>query len=326
MLKPKALLLVVVCLFLLTFQPVLAAPSPAPSAYDLIAAVNAYRAENNMPPYYIDPLLMIAAQGQADYLASQHPNVGDGHVGPGGTDADARAAAVGYPYVPGLDINENWGMLHEGMTLDTLIHQAWGDEAHTHTMLHWRGQHVGAGAATVDGVTYYILDVAAFWGDGGLTQQPTSSGYTEYVDGTPFALSQYIAPVQLATPQPDGKLIHQVMSGQSLWAIAIAYGVKIADIRSLNGLPEDASIYIGQKLLIKVVDTPLPTIEHASSAPAQTPKTTPRTTANATPVKSEHRADPEGNRVSDEPLFIPILIFSVVAVGILLILFGWRNE
>jgi uncharacterized protein YkwD len=71
-----------------------AVPAHTLTSYDVIAAVNALRASYGLPPYAVDNLLMLAAQGQADYLASIAPNIGNGHVGPGGTDADARALAV----------------------------------------------------------------------------------------------------------------------------------------------------------------------------------------------------------------------------------------
>jgi len=83
-----------------------AVPEQALAPYDVVSSVNSLRASYGLPPHAVDGLLMLAAQGQADYLASIASNVGDGHVGFGGTDADARALAVGYPYVEGLDINE----------------------------------------------------------------------------------------------------------------------------------------------------------------------------------------------------------------------------
>ena len=64
---------------------------------------------------------MLTAQGQADYLASITPNVGNGHVGSGGTDADARALSVGYPYIKDFDINENWVGIPLGMSVESLI-------------------------------------------------------------------------------------------------------------------------------------------------------------------------------------------------------------
>ena len=143
-------------LFLLTFpiSAVVGAPQKAPSAYDVIAAVNNLRASYGLPAYDVDPILMMAAQTQADYLAST-PNFGSGHVGPGGTDADARAIALGFPYVQGLDINENWGMLQEGEPIETLIFGSWGDALHMHTMLHDRGQLMGVGVAVTDEVALH---------------------------------------------------------------------------------------------------------------------------------------------------------------------------
>jgi len=117
-----------------------AVPVHSITSYDVIAAVNALRANHGLPPYDVDNLLMLAAQEQADYLASIAPNVGNGHVGPGGTDADARALAVGYPYIEGLYINENWAGIPLGMSVESLIATGWSDDVHMHTMLHERGQ------------------------------------------------------------------------------------------------------------------------------------------------------------------------------------------
>ena len=148
-----------------------AVPAHTLTSYDVIAAVNALRASYGLPPYAVDNLLMLAAQGQADYLASIAPNIGNGHVGPGGTDADARALVVGYPYVEGLDINENWAGIPLEMSIESLIATGWSDEAHMHTMLHEHGQHIGAGVAVSGSTAYIVVDVAAYWGDAGLTKQ-----------------------------------------------------------------------------------------------------------------------------------------------------------
>ena len=265
MLKKLLPALFAIVLFPIRFTPVSAAPQTAPSPYEVIAAVNALRASYGLPSYLIDPILMIAAQGQADYLAST-PNFGSGHVGPGGTDADVRAHALGYPEVPGLDINENWCAISEGDSLDTLIYQCWGDDAHMHTMLHERGQQAGCGVSVSGDRIYVILDVAAFWGDAGLTAQPTSSAYGGTAAGD-YVVSQYIAPVIKATSAPDGSIMHNVMSGQSLWMIAQHYGVDIEQLKQLNNLGSTDMIYIGQKILIQPTSsatatiTALPTIQ-----------------------------------------------------------------
>jgi len=125
-----------------------------------------------MAPYLVDSLLMLAAQGQADYLASMSSSGAmDGHTGAGGTDADQRAINIGFPYVEGLDINENWASLPMNATVEQLLYQVWGDATHMHTMLHPRGQRAGAGVAVSGERVVVVLDVAAYWGDGGLTSR-----------------------------------------------------------------------------------------------------------------------------------------------------------
>jgi LysM repeat protein len=67
-------------------------------------------------------------------------------------------------------------------------------------------------------------------------------------------------PLLTATPNPDGSVVHEVQPGQALWSIAIAYGVTLQDLYSLNGLSEGAVIRPGDKLVIIAAQpTPTPT-------------------------------------------------------------------
>jgi LysM repeat protein len=64
-----------------------------------------------------------------------------------------------------------------------------------------------------------------------------------------------------STPDPDGKIIHEVQSHQTLSRISQAYDVPIDRILSLNGIKVDWPLQIGQKLLIhpgNVTPTPTP--------------------------------------------------------------------
>ncbi len=307
-------------------KPVHAAPLQVPTAYELIDAVNAYRVANGLTPYAIDSLLMISAQTHAEYLASQSDSL-SGHVGAGGTDADARAAAVGYPQVPGLDINENWASLPISADLDTLLFEVWGDSQHTHTMLHQMGQHVGAGVAVAGDTVIYVLDVAAFWGDAGLTVQPTSDAYPGVSSGNSsgVSISQYMAPVEIAEPDKEGRVIHTVLQGQTLWSIATTYGVKIDQICQLNGLTSESLIYAGEKLLIKMIPTP-------SLVPTTTigvfPENQSLLLLTLTPTVPLH-ASPQPDRgdqqlVSDQ--WVVIGIIAVAILGFALIFLGQRSS
>ena len=313
----KILISALLALFLLSFplSAALGAPQPAPSGYDVIAAVNALRASYGLASYDIDPILMMAAQTQADYLAST-PNFGSGHIGPGGTDADARAIALGFPYVQGLDINENWGILREGEPIESLILSGWSDALHMHTMLHDRGQLVGAGVAVSGEVAYVILDVAAYWGDAGLTAQPTTLAYGANA-GTQYAVSQYIAPVLTALPGSDGSIWHRVMSGQSLWMIAHHYNVEVERLRGINNMGESDTIYIGQKILVQLPQTPTPTSFATEAAPSTTeaPRITVRPTLRQF-TSTAKSIDPIPTR-NDTGWFL--LFFSLLGAGIILV-------
>jgi LysM repeat protein/uncharacterized protein YkwD len=66
--------------------------------------------------------------------------------------------------------------------------------------------------------------------------------------------------IQVSTPDPDGKIVHEVQSHQTLSTISQAYKVQIETILNLNGIQIDWPLSIGQKLLIYPGNiTPSPT-------------------------------------------------------------------
>ena len=64
-------------------------------------------------------------------------------------------------------------------------------------------------------------------------------------------LNPLVSTIFPSTPASDGSVIHKVRPGETLWLIAITYGVKIDEILELNNLPKDSPIYPGQQLVIK---------------------------------------------------------------------------
>jgi LysM repeat protein len=48
---------------------------------------------------------------------------------------------------------------------------------------------------------------------------------------------------------------HRVRAGESLYGISRRYGVTIEELRRLNKLPQEATIYPDQKLLIRQGDS-----------------------------------------------------------------------
>ncbi len=245
--------------------------SPEMSAGDVIDAVNALRAAHGLPAYTVNSILMGTAQGQADYMASTGTIT---HTGPGGVSVTQRLLAAGYPLAGDLSLG---GFRSEnivgspGMTPQQAVDAWTGDAPHLNTMLSPDLQEIGAGVAVADGVNYYVIDCARPLGAGDLAV------YTPGAEAQFSGGEDIIVPVAMSTPDAQGNLYHEVKSGQTLWSIAIAYGVKINDIRRLNNLdPNSTVIQLGAKLLIKKVGTATPaptataTLEAATSTPQPT--------------------------------------------------------
>ena len=241
--------------------------------YAVIEAVNALRASQGLPPYAVNATLMSLAQAQADYMASSGRV---SHTGPDGSRPYQRALAAGYPLagqIPPGFYSEN--IIGTGGDLSPQgAVQIWtGDAPHMNTMTSPNLQEIGAGVAVRDGTTYYVIDAA----------RPTGSGlpqaYTPGAAESAFNLAnEIIVPVTKSTPNAQGEIIHEVQSGQSLWQIAIEYGVKIDQIRAANQLPTEYLINPGDTLLIMTVGTPTPEPATATMEALPTPAFKPSST------------------------------------------------
>ncbi|MCE1253358.1 MAG: LysM peptidoglycan-binding domain-containing protein [Anaerolineae bacterium] len=227
---------------------------PAPHAvdgYEIIAAVNAFRANYGLAPYEIDGSLMSIAQSQSDYQASINTNT---HTRPDGSGAEIVSSeniATGLP----------------GQSVESIIHAQWlKDYPHTITLIGFTTGRAGAAVATgSDGILYYTLDVINTGGP--LTNLTADSvvNVTPAGNGTPasysVATSLPIGKLYTSTPASDGSVIHTVQYGQTLWGIANAYGISLTDLYTINRInPTQVVISIGQKLLIHPSSTPAPTV------------------------------------------------------------------
>ena len=245
--------------------------SAAPSPYDVIAAVNELRAGKGLPALEIDGSLMAAAQGQSDYLGSTYgtnfPSWDQGHTGAGGTTARDRAVAAGYPLAAGMNVVENWAGGNNSTPLFDVIYDYWADDAHMSTMITADGVAVGAGVTEGDGYVYYILNVAVRYGSGGSS---SGGGVASTIPTT--AVTAQVAPVRVATPNAEGRIIHVVKDLESLWGIAVAYETTIDQIKAVNGLKNDM-IFTGQELVIQAgyTPTPSPTATVTPRPPTRTP-------------------------------------------------------
>jgi LysM repeat protein len=333
--KTKNLILFAFLLgILFVVRPVHSAPlATSPNA--LIAAVNAVRAANGLHALTANSILMSVAQGHANYMAATG-NVS--HYGADGSRPFQRSLAAGYPVAGDLTQGgfhaEN--ILSGSMDASGAV-AAWLTSApHTNTMLSPNFLDVGAGVANVGGRYYYVL-VASRQSGGAVAYTPPVSSSGAPV-GAP-GVNEYIIPVTRSTPEANGAIIHEVQSGQSFWAIAIAYETTIAEIMRLNGLSQNATLYPGNKLMIRPAqaDSPppptatpdfiLPPIDSPALAlePVFTPLSPPTPIPAAAQIATE---TPEPAAAFDaNSAWIPAVIVALsVLVAVLAMAFSGRRE
>ncbi len=293
MLQKITLTFMIGCMLILAWLPAQAASGvSAPSAWDLLAAVNSLRAANGLPAYQADGALMAAAQGHSEYQAS----IGTwSHQGAGGSYEWDRAAAAGYGGGASIHCDEAVAIAGTAMGVDYVVNTLWADYDHrVLVLLNASYLHAGAGAVEKDGMVYYTLD-ACYTGAGAGNNNTTASKAPANTVQQPTATREVIESVVTSTPMPDGSVIHEVQPGQALWSIAIAYGIKIADIAALNKLDaNNPVVFIGDKLVVRGTSTvTLTPTETSTLVPVTRTPTRTRTprltlpTRTVTPLPSE---------------------------------------
>ena len=266
MTTPKGVRIPLILLGVLLFLGVSAIPvegrtPSAASPQDLIAAVNHLRQVNGLPAYQVNQALMQAAQAQADWQAANNTVT---HTGEGGTRPKDRAAAAGYA---GQFVSENIAGGND-MTVDDAVSLWQEDDLHLNTMLGPNYQDVGAGVATSGETVYYVL--LAGYGSGEGSQAPSVTPVPSETGGESVPPAGAIV---TSTPNPDGSVVHIVQPGDTLWGIAVAYKVSIAQLMNQNGLSANVVLYPGERLIIHRAGelTPVPTDTPAPPTPTPTP-------------------------------------------------------
>jgi LysM repeat protein len=216
-------------------------PSSQVSAYELIIAMNTLRVSYGLPALVEDPIVNAVAQSTAATMAANNMSW---HIG----DVRGRIAAAGYGGGGTVWATENFAVSSGGMGIDEIM-AVWADPDHMRPAVNAAYCHVGAGVATVNGKTYYILQAAYVSGQ--------ECGSVSYTGGTfqPGSVSQLIVPVKVATPDADGRVYHVVQAGQSFWSIAITYQITIQDLETWNNLSRNTPLQSGQRLYIPGKET-----------------------------------------------------------------------
>lgn len=232
-----------------------AVPRPAAQSPDeVIAAVNALRAQNGLGALSPDPILMQVAQAHAEYMAATGQVT---HYSADGSRPYQRALAAGFPIAGDLSLG---GFFAEnitagsGMTPQQAVESWQGDAPHLNTMLSSSLSHAGAGVAFSGGMVYYVLDTALYSSYPVSITQP--SGSTPLPGQTPASTGDALAwvpaaPLAVSTPAADGSIRHIVQSGETLWTIAAVYGLSVDALVAINALQPDQFIHEGDELLIQ---------------------------------------------------------------------------
>ncbi len=130
-----------------------------------------------------------------------------------------------------------------------------------------------------------------------------------------------LAPDEVPPPTATPILHHSVRSGQTLWEIAITYGLSLDELLVLNNLEQDAILQPGDQLLIRVAATPptptLPppaTVIPVTSPPEPTPAAVSTAVSNETPSPATPTPSLPETAVSTTPESEPPTIFRFAAV------------
>ena len=218
------------------------------TATEVMAAVNELRRNKGLQPYSVDPGITAYAQEHSEYQARTDTST---HLHSDGLNSLAHGYVEN---VAGGDVGY--------LDVQSVVYKIWADPVHMKTMVGYESGSAGIGVASNATTTFVTLNVRP-GGDAGPSTSPGGTPGSNDVY-TPIAL----VPLRTATMKPSGAVIHEVGYGQSLWAIAVAYGVPAARIRELNGMaPDDSAIWAGQWLLIMPAGLVTPTLPPTEAAP-----------------------------------------------------------
>lgn len=283
---------------------------------DLIALVNGIRTAYGLPALHVNSILMGTAQWTADEMV--RTGIRDHLSYNGYPQPEDRMAAAGYGGGNAVYGTENWaGGYTSYITIGT-IQEYWSDYWHMLPMTDANYIDIGAGVSVgSDGFAIYIVHAAYYAGGVPYDTPIPGENTTEPI--------QYVEPVVTATPNEDGTIIHRVEYGQTLFSIALSYGVSIDELKTLNNL-SDNTIYVGQDLIIRIA--PTATITPSATAtrkyPTRTPTSSQRTpTATRLLLKSTPTPEPEisGSMPRIDRQWVGLGLLLVSAIGFFVVVF-----
>jgi hypothetical protein len=125
-----------------------------------------------------------------------------------------------------------------------------------------------------------------------------------------------------ATPFPAGAITHAIQMGDTLFGVALKYGVRITDVLQLNHITTSTELFVGQPLVVQIVPptlTPLPSPTALETiAPTPVPTITPMPIATATAVLIPTPL----TAVAVPPRSLPVMAMVLIVTGVLIISLG----
>ena len=136
------------------------------------------------------------------------------------------------------------------------------------------------------------------------TAQPTTAGQPQ-----PQPQPQATTPPVVIQPDATGAIVHTVVAGDTLFALAFQYDVPLDNIYALNGLDSQSILSIGQKIIIKAgAGTTVPAQPTAAPQSTTQPEagTTPETPTEGTPAQP-----------AEQPTAVPTVVAAASSAGTL---------
>jgi sortase A len=120
----------------------------------------------------------------------------------------------------------------------------------------------------------------------------------------------------------SGQVTHVVVAGDSLWSIAMQYGVSVEALLAANGLSREALLRPGDELVIPVPGEAIPTpTPDPMAATADTPPPTPTGVPPNPPPGPTAETPPERSGTPPTRLVIPAINLDSPVVPV-----GWKTE
>lgn len=264
--------------------------SPPITSDQLVETINHARLIRGLNELIPDSILMSSAQATVKVMAGQAMTARVAGI-------RERVMAAGYGNGDIAWADESVLIFEPGIHWQETL-QAWIDDTRNVPVNNPDYRHIGIGTATSNhGRVYFVIQVA-YTSEG--NYQPNQSTPAE--DFSTNLISEVIFSIQTVTPQVDGKRIHIVKPGQSLWSIAIAYNTHIEDLQRLNNISRDNfTIYAGQKLLI-------PPLSEEAQSDARTKIFT--SASYPTRIPTQQPAEPILPSIETPQITQPTIIFS----------------